>query len=71
MKTLKLIETRSMPSLLESRNNLITEMEGLIEKIKSETRSMNEDETKRFGEIKTEVEQIDKTIQAESEARNI
>lgn len=68
MKTLKLIETRSMPSLLESRNNLITEMEGLIEKIKSETRSMNEDETKRFGEIKTEVEQIDKTIQAESEA---
>jgi HK97 family phage major capsid protein len=68
MKTLKLIETRSMPTLLEQRNNLITEMEGLIEKIKSETRSMNEDETKRFEEIKTEVTQIDKTLSAESEA---
>lgn len=71
MKTLPIIETRSMPSLLEQRNNLITEMEGLIEKAKTETRSMNEDETKRFEEIKTEVTQIDKTLSAESEASKL
>jgi HK97 family phage major capsid protein len=68
MKTLKKIETRAMPSLLEQRNNLITEMEGLIEKAKTETRSMNEDESNRFDQIKKDISQIDKTIQAETEA---
>ena len=68
MAVIRKIETRSMPTLLEKRNNLITEMEGLIEKAKTETRSMSEDETTRFEEIKTEVSQIDKTISAESEA---
>lgn len=68
MAVIRKIETRAMPTLLEKRNNLITEMEGLIEKAKTETRSMSEDETTRFEEIKTEVSQIDKTISAESEA---
>ena len=71
METLKLIETRSMPSLLEQRNNLITEMESLISKAKTETRSMSEDETTRFDQIKGEITQIDKTIQAEQEATQI
>lgn len=68
MAVIRKIETRAMPTLLEKRNNLITEMEGLIEKAKTETRSMSDDETKRFEEIKTEVTQIDKTIQAEQDA---
>jgi HK97 family phage major capsid protein len=67
MKTLK-IETRAMPSLLEKRNNLITEMEGIISKAKEETRSMKDEEANRFEDIKKEVGQIDKTIQAEQEA---
>jgi HK97 family phage major capsid protein len=64
-------ETRSMPSLLEQRNNLIAEMQGLIEKAKKETRSFEEAETTRFEEIKTEVSKIDKTIQAEQEAEQM
>jgi HK97 family phage major capsid protein len=71
MKTLKKIETRSMPTLVEQRNNLIAEMDGLIQKAKTETRSMNEEETNRFDQIKKEVQQIDKTIQAETEATQI
>jgi HK97 family phage major capsid protein len=64
-------ETRSMPTLVEQRNNLIQEMEGLIEKAKSETRSFDDKETTRFDEIKTEVTKIDKTIQAEQEAEQL
>lgn len=57
-----------MPTLLEQRNNLITEMETMIEAVKTETRSMNEQESTRFDQIKTEIQQIDKTIQAETVA---
>ena len=64
-------EIRSMPSLLEQRNNLISEMEGLIDKAKKETRSLDDTEVTRFDEIKTEVTKIDKTIQAEQEAEQI
>ena len=71
MKTLPTYEIRSMPTLLEQRNNLITEMEGLISKAKTETRSMDETETTRFDKIKSEITQIDKTIQAEQEATQI
>ena len=71
MKTLPKLEVRSMPSLLEQRNNLITEMEGLITKAKTETRSMDESETTQFDKIKDEIKQIDKTIQAEQEAAQI
>src|SRR3954464_13490896 len=66
MKTLPLIERRSMPSLLEQRNNLITEAEGLVKAAKTETRSMNENEINRFEQIQNEIKQIDKTIQAET-----
>jgi HK97 family phage major capsid protein len=66
MKTLPKIEKRSMPSLLEQRNNLISEAEGLVKTAKTETRSMNENETSRFEQIQNEIKQIDKTIQAET-----
>ena len=64
-------EIRSMPTLLEQRNNLIQEMEGLISKAKEETRSLEDTEAERFDAIKTEVSKIDKTIQAESEAEKL
>lgn len=67
MKTLnKVIEYRSMPTLLEQRNNLITEAENLVKSAKAETRSMKEEESNRFEEIQGEIKQIDKTIQAET-----
>lgn len=71
MKTLPKLETRSMPTLLEQRNNLITEMETMISSVKTETRSMNEQESTRFDQIKSEISQIDKTIQAETEATQL
>ena len=71
MKTLKVIEKRSMPTLLEQRNNLITEAENLVKSAKTETRSMNENETTRFDQIQSEIKQIDKTIQAETIAQQM
>jgi HK97 family phage major capsid protein len=68
MKTLKVIEKRSMPTLLEQRNNLITEAETLVNTAKTETRSMKEEESTRFDQIQSEIKQIDKTIQAETVA---
>lgn len=62
------LETRSMPTLLEKRNNLLTEMEGLISKVKTETRSMDENEQARFEQIKQDIQNIDKTMQAEQDA---
>lgn len=60
-----------MPTLLEQKNNLITEMENMISKVKTETRSMDETESNRFEEIKKDITQINKTIQAEQEASQI
>ena len=71
METLPKYEIRSMPSLLEQRNNLITEMEGIIEKAKTETRSMDDAEVTQFDKIKKDIQNIDKTIQAEQEAAQI
>ncbi|MGG3623858.1 phage major capsid protein [Bacillus gobiensis] len=67
---LRKIETRSMPTLLEQRNNLLEEAEGLINKSKAETRSFSEEESNRYDEIKKEIAQIDKTLAAEEESRS-
>jgi len=64
------VEYRSMPSLLEQRNNLLDEMEGILNKAKEETRALTDEESNRFEEIKTEVTKIDKTLKAEEEARS-
>lgn len=63
------IEYRSMPTIVEQRNNLLDEMDGILKKAKEETRAFSYDESKRFEEIKTEIVKIDKTIAAEEEAR--
>jgi HK97 family phage major capsid protein len=65
----KKIEYRSMPTLLEQRNNLLDEADNLLKKSKQESRAFSDDESKRFDEIKTEVAKIDKTLTAETEAR--
>src|SRR5256885_4780595 len=73
MKTLvkPVIETRSMPTLLEQRNNLMTELETLIDTVKSETRALNDTEQSRFNQIKTEIGNIDKTVQAQQQAEQM
>lgn len=63
----KKIEVRSMPSLLEQRNNLLEEMEGLVS---NETRALTEEESNRYDEITKEIAQIDKTLKAQEESRS-
>jgi HK97 family phage major capsid protein len=66
-----IIEYRSMPkALVEQRNDLVTEMEGIVAKAKEETRAFSDDESKRFDEIKAEITKIDKTLKAEEESRS-
>ncbi|TKI70193.1 phage major capsid protein [Lysinibacillus mangiferihumi] len=60
-----------MPTLVEQRNNLLDEMDGLLKKAKEETRAFSDEESTRFEEIKTEISKIDKTIKAEEEARSL
>ena len=65
------LETRAMPTLLEKRNNLMTEMEGLINSAKTETRAMTGEEDTRFNAIREEITAIDKTMSAESQAEQM
>lgn len=64
-----IIEYRSMPTLVEQRNNLLDEMDSILNKSKEETRAFTDDESNRFEEIKTEISKIDKTLKAQQEAR--
>ncbi|NRT34134.1 HK97 family phage major capsid protein [Clostridium beijerinckii] len=59
-----------MKELQEKRNTLLTEMEGLVNKAKQETRAFDETETARVEEIKKEIRSIDATIKAEEEMRS-
>ena len=58
-----------MKALIEKKNSLIDEMEGLINKAKEETRGFNEDENKRVEEIKVEVRSLEKLIADAEEVR--
>ena len=59
-----------MNQLLEKRNNLLDEMDALLNGAKTETRALTDDESTRFDSIKTEIAQIDKTLQADEESRS-
>jgi HK97 family phage major capsid protein len=64
------VEYRSVTKALEEqRNDLITEMEGIIEKAKAETRVFSDEENSRFEKVKDEISKINKTLKAEEEAR--
>jgi HK97 family phage major capsid protein len=66
----KKIEYRSVTkTLIEQRNDLLDELDGIVNKAKAETRAFNDDETKRFNDIKAVIGRIDSTIKAEEEAR--
>lgn len=65
----KKIETRSMPTLIEQRNNLLEEAQNLIDTVHTETRAFSEEENTRFDEIKNEIASIDATMNAIEESR--
>lgn len=60
-----------LKALIEKRNALIIEMEELLSTAKTETRAFNKDELSRFEVIKSEVKNIDETIKADEEIRNL
>lgn len=60
-----------MKELMEKRNALIVEMEGLLATAKTETRAFNETETERIEAVKAEIKGIDNTIKVEEELRNM
>jgi HK97 family phage major capsid protein len=57
--------------LLEQRNNKMTQLEEIVNKAKEEVRGMAEDEVTSFEKIKAEIDALDKTIKADSEARSL
>lgn len=67
----KKIEYRSMPSLLEQRNNLLEHLDSLISKAKEETRALSDEENKDFNDTKAKIENIDKTLAAEESAKQL
>ena len=58
-------------ALEEQRAELVVEMTTIVEKAKAETRTLSDDEEKRYEEIKTEVSKIDNTLKIIEEARTI
>ena len=54
----------TVKELMQKREAIVKEMTGLVEAADAETRSLNEDEAKRFEELKTELANLDKTIEA-------
>jgi HK97 family phage major capsid protein len=67
----KVLEVRSMPTLVETRNNLVTELETLVNTAKTETRAMTTEEQTKFDKVKADIESIDRTLKAQEEAENI
>jgi HK97 family phage major capsid protein len=58
-----------MKTLVEKRNALLDEMDGIVNKAQEETRAFSEEENSRFDAIKAEIAQIDKTLKASEESR--
>lgn len=57
--------------LVEKRNSLLDEMEGILGKAKEEVRAFSEEENTRIEAIKAEIAGIDNTIKADEEMRSL
>ena len=71
MKKQGKLEIRSLPTLLEQRNALLDEMDALVDKANTETRSMSQEEIQKFNEMKGKIERIDQTLKADQERRDL
>lgn len=60
-----------LKSLIEQRNDKITEMQTLVNAAKGETRAMTKEEMDKFEALSNEVAGIDATIKAEERARTL
>lgn len=57
--------------LIEKRNDLVAQMDELVKVADTETRALNEEETKKFEELRAEVANIDKTLELAKEERSM
>ena len=60
-----------MKLLLEKRSRLIDKIEQIMKKAEKETRAFSNDELTEVNELKASINQIDETIRAKEEARNL
>ncbi len=58
----------NLKALIEKRNSKVTEMQGLLEKARTEERAMNQEEIEKFNTLEQEVKDLDTTIEAEKRA---
>lgn len=58
-------------AMIEKRNEKVTEMENIVNTAKKEKRVINEEETKKFNNLKKEVEEIDNTISMTDEVNKM
>ena len=61
----------NLKKLIEKRNDLVAQMDELVKLADIETRALNEDETKKFEELRAEVANIDKTLELAKEERSM
>lgn len=59
----------NLKGLVEQRNDKVTEMQGIVDGAKAETRAMNDEEVTKFNTLEKEISAIDETIKAEERAR--
>lgn len=71
----KIAEYRTLPTnekgLVEQRTELLLEMNKIVEGAKAETRTLTDDEEKKFNEIKGNISKIDNTLKAIEEERTL
>ena len=57
-------------ALVEKRNTIVEKMDELFKTAETEKRALNEEEIKKFEEMKAEIASIDKTLKAAEESRS-
>jgi HK97 family phage major capsid protein len=60
-----------MKELIEKRNTMLDELDGILAKAKEEKRAFDEAELKKVSDLKEEIRKIDESIKLEEEVRGL
>lgn len=60
-----------LKSLIEKRNDKVTDLQAIVDAAKAEERAINTEEMTKFNALSKEIEEIDATIKAEERARKL
>ena len=61
----------TLKELIEKRNEVATQMKGIVELAKTENRIINEEETNKFNDLEKEIFEIDNTIEKMKKVEDI